>query len=154
MSVRRAVHEDASVLSAIHGRSFDDGWTTADFETWLARPEAIAMVAENTGTVAFGLALEAGSDAELLTIATDPASRQTGLGRRIFQALDNEARIRGLERWVLEVARNNLPAIGLYKSSGFMEIGVRKAYYRTRDGRVDALVMSRKVGPVSGQDDA
>lgn len=154
MSVRRAVHEDATALSAIHGRSFDDGWTTADFETWLARPEAIAMVAENTGTVAFGLALEAGSDAELLTIATDPASRQTGLGRRIFQALDNEARIRGLERWVLEVARNNLPAIGLYKSSGFMEIGVRKAYYRTRDGRVDALVMSRKVGPVSGQDDA
>ena len=154
MSIRRAVHGDAAALSAIHGRSFDDGWTTADFETWLARPEAIAMVAGNEGTEAFGLALEAGADAELLTIATDPASRQTGLGRRIFQALDNEARIRGLERWVLEVARNNLPAIGLYKSSGFVEIGVRRAYYRTRDGRVDALVMSRKVGSVSGQDDA
>lgn len=154
MSVRRAVSGDAEGMSAIHGKSFDDGWTTADFETWLSRPEAMAMVAGDPGAIAFGLALEAGADAELLTIATDPASRQTGLGRQIFQALDAEAMNRGLERWVLEVARNNLPAIGLYKSSGFVEIGVRKAYYRTRDGRVDALVMSRKVGSVSGQDDA
>jgi tRNA threonylcarbamoyladenosine biosynthesis protein TsaB len=76
--------------------------------------------------------------------------RRAGWGRQIFHALDAEALNRGLERWVLEVARNNLPAIGLYKSAGFVEIGVRKAYYRTRDGRVDALVMSRKVGPVSG----
>lgn len=111
MSVRRAVHADAAALSAIHGLSFDDGWTTADFETWLARPEAIAMVAGDTRPTAFGLALEAGADAELLTIATDPASRHTGLGRRIFHALDAEALNRGLERWVLEVARNNLPAI-------------------------------------------
>lgn len=154
MSVRRAVHADAAALSMIHGQSFDDGWTTADFEIWLARPEAIAMVAYATSASAFGLALEAGADAELLTIATDPARRQTGLGRQVFHALDAEARIRGLERWVLEVARNNLPAIGLYKSSGFVEIGVRKAYYRTRDGRVDALVMSRKVGSVCGHDDA
>lgn len=150
MSLRPAVLSDAADLSRLHTASFDDGWTHDDFATWLSRAEAIAVVGGERDAVAFGLALAAGADAELLTIATNPDGRRAGWGRQIFHALDAEALNRGLERWVLEVARNNLPAIGLYKSAGFMEIGVRKAYYRTRDGRVDALVMSRKVGPVSG----
>lgn len=154
MSLRSANPADAASLSRLHTASFDDGWTTEDFVTWLSRAEAFAVIAGEGDGAAFGLALMAGADAELFTIATDPLQRQLGLGRRIFHALDAEALNRGLERWVLEVARNNLPAIGLYKSVGFVEIGLRKAYYRTKDGRVDALVMSRKVGPVSGQDGA
>ena len=147
MIVRPATLEDVEVLSRIHVQSFDDGWTPAEITTWIARPEGIAMLAEaDREQVAFALALEAGEEAELLTIATDPARRGQGLGHMIFSALDTEAARRGLNRWILEVARNNLPAIALYKSEGFVEIAVRKAYYNTREGRVDALVMTRPVG--------
>ncbi len=153
MNIRLATPDDAADLSRLHHASFDDGWSRDDFATWLSRREGMAILGESQReAIAFGLALEAGADAELLTIATDPAGRRAGWGRRIFGALDAQAQSRGLERWVLEVARNNLPAIRLYKSVGFMEIGVRKAYYRTRDGLVDALVMSRRVGPAGGQD--
>ena len=153
MTIRPATVADAAELSRLHAASFDDGWTRDDFATWLARMEAIAVLAlREREAVAFGLALMAGADAELLTIATDPAARQGGLGRQIFRTLDAEALNRGLERWVLEAARNNLPAIGLYKSEGFVEIGVRKGYYKTRQGPVDALVMARPVGTAhSGQ---
>jgi ribosomal-protein-alanine N-acetyltransferase len=155
MIVRAATLADAAELSRLHGAAFEDGWSQGDFATWLARAEAMAViVASGREPTAFGLALAAGADAELLTIATSHDHRRGGLGRQIFHALDAEAVNRGLERWVLEVARNNLPAIGLYKSSGFVEIGVRKAYYRTADGLVDALVMSRKVGAEGGQDSA
>lgn len=155
MIVRSAVAGDAADLSRLHAASFEDGWTYNDFATWLSRPEAIAVVGlSDCEAIAFGLALAAGADAELLTIATDPPARRAGLGRRIFQALDAAALNRGLERWVLEVARNNLPAIRLYGSEGFVEIAQRKAYYRAADGRVDALVMSRRVGPAGGQDGA
>lgn len=155
MSVRAAVADDAAALSALHGASFREGWTRDDFTTWLARAEAICVVAEEEGkAVAFGLALASGSDAELLTIATTPALRGRGLGRKIMRGLQVEARARGLERWVLEVARNNLPALGLYKSEGFVEIGVRKAYYPGDTGRIDALVMSRPVSPAGGQERA
>lgn len=155
MIVRVATIADAADLSRLHTASFEDGWTRYDFATWLARQEAMAVLAlREREAVAFGLALTAGADAELLTIATDPAARQRGLGRQIFRALDADALNRGLERWVLEAARTNLPALGLYKSEGFVEIGVRKAYYKTGQGRVDALVMSRRVGPGGGQDAA
>ena len=155
MTIRPARPADAADLSGIHTASFEDGWSEQDFATWLARAAGIGMVAvRERETVAFGLALEAGADAELLTIATHPAQRRSGWGGQIFRALDAEASARGLERWILEVARNNVAAQRLYRSHGFVEIGVRKAYYKAGDGRVDALVMSRRVGPQGGQDDA
>lgn len=155
MTLRPARLADAADLSRIHTASFDDGWTREDFATWLSRTEGMAVLAiRERETVAFGLALESGADAELLTIATAPAQRRSGWGRLIFRALDEEARVRGLERWILEVARNNAAAQGLYRSHGFVEIGVRKDYYRAGEARVDALVMSRRVGPQGGQDGA
>ncbi len=151
MTVRLASAEDARELSALHCASFADGWSEADFQTWLARPEGFACVAtREREAVAFGLALAAGDDAELLTIATTASERRAGLGREILLALNAEAARRGLSRWVLEVARNNVAALGLYKSAGFVEIGVRKAYYTQEEGRVDALVLSGPVGLVGG----
>jgi [ribosomal protein S18]-alanine N-acetyltransferase len=152
VSLRPATLADAAELSRLHSASFAAGWSAADFRTWLARAEGFAVIAcREREAVAFGLGLAAGDDAELLTIATDRGQRRTGLGGQIFLALDRQAASRGLKRWVLEVARNNLPAIGLYKFSGFVEIGVRKAYYTGQEGRVDALVLSRTVGPEGGQ---
>lgn len=151
MTARLASVDDAGELSALHSASFRNGWSEADFRTWLSRPEAIAMLAtRERAAVAFGLALAAGDDAELLTIATAPSSRRQGAGREILHALDAEAQRRGLTRWVLEVARSNVAASGLYKSSGFVEIAVRKAYYSQGQERVDALVLSRPVGLVGG----
>jgi ribosomal-protein-alanine N-acetyltransferase len=122
MSVRPARLADAADLSRLHTASFDDGWSEADFLTWLGRAEGMAIVVSEereafaAGPYAFGLALAAGDDAELLTIATDPDRRGTGAGRKVFRALDELAAARGLKRWILEVARNNLPARGLYTS--------------------------------------
>lgn len=146
MTIRRAGPADAPLMARLHGASFDDGWSADDFAGWLARAEAFAMIAgSEREPLAFGLALTAGADAELLTIATEPGLRRGGWGRRIFEALDAEASNRALERWVLEVARNNLAALALYKSAGFVEIAVRPAYYAQQAGRVDALVMARPV---------
>jgi ribosomal-protein-alanine N-acetyltransferase len=149
--IRLAVLTDASELARLHAGAFADGWSEGDFRVWLARPECFAMIAiRERDAVAFGLALAAGYDGELLTIATRPDLRREGLGRSIFGALDAEAKERGLGRWVLEVARNNDPALGLYKSAGFVEIGVRKAYYFQVESRADALVLSRPVGLAGG----
>lgn len=153
--IRSATAADAIALSRLHTASFDDGWTELDFKTWLGRKEAFAVLAmREREAVALGLALAAGDDAELLTIAVISAQRRKGLGQEIFRALDAQASARSLNRWILEVARNNLPALDLYKSEGFVEIGVRTAYYRQQEGRADALVLSRPIGLVSGQDRA
>ena len=147
--IRLASLADADALSALHRASFDDGWSADDFSTWLSRSEGFAAIATDKSereAVAFGLALAAGDDAELLTIAVLAAERRTGIGKQIFAALDAEAQRRGLKRWVLEVAHDNVAALALYKSAGFVEIGVRKAYYQRAGGRADALVLARVTG--------
>jgi ribosomal-protein-alanine N-acetyltransferase len=142
--IRAATPADAAVFAAIHARSFDDGWSEAELAEWLARSGAIAYAAPRDRlAIAFGLALTAGDDAEILTIATEPSARRQGHGRAILAEIIAEAGRRGLSRVVLDVARNNLAALGLYVSQGFVEIGVRKTYYRTADGLVDAIVLAR-----------
>jgi ribosomal-protein-alanine N-acetyltransferase len=65
----------------------------------------------------------------------------------VLGALATEAAHRGVRRLVLEVARNNHPALALYAREGFVEIGVRSGYYRQAGGLVDAIVLARMILP-------
>ena len=47
----------------------------------------------------------------------------------------------------LEVRPTNAAAQALYSSAGFVEIGRRKAYYRARIGREDAVVLALDLAP-------
>ncbi|MEP7210067.1 MAG: GNAT family N-acetyltransferase [Alphaproteobacteria bacterium] len=146
--LRPARPDDAGAMATIHATVAEPGWSASDFAAWLARPDAFASLAEGeSGPVAFGLSLVAGDDAEILMIATALRGQRQGAGRAILRALGEETAARGLSRLVLEVARNNLPALGLYRSEGFVEIGVRSGYYRQASGPVDALVLARPVPP-------
>lgn len=150
MKVRRALLTDAPRMAKLHGRAFDRSWSAADFEVWLRRDTSFCAVAEHDGRIAaLGVALGAGADVELLTIASHPGRRRRGLARQILASLDEEAAARGLERWVLEVACNNLPALSLYERLNFMEIGVRKGYYAAGPDQFDGFVLARPVGLAS-----
>lgn len=49
---------------------------------------------------------------------------------------------RGAQRVFLEVRPSNTPALALYHSEGFNEIGRRPRYYPAAQGREDAVVMA------------
>jgi ribosomal-protein-alanine N-acetyltransferase len=55
------------------------------------------------------------------------------------------ARRHAMRSVVLEVRASNLAAIGLYRSMGFADIGLRRDYYRTENGREDAILMGREL---------
>ncbi len=140
---------EAGAFARLHAACFDAAWSEADFLDWLHRPLAIACLARIDGEAAgFALALAAGSDAELLTIGVRPDLRGAGLGARLLERLMADARARGLDRMVLDVARDNQAARRLYATRGFAEIAVRPNYYSQPDGRGDALVLARGLGPV------
>jgi len=146
--LRAALPSDAADLARLHALGFEDGWTEADFRGWLERPDAFAVLAEAEGEIrAFGLALGAGDDVELLTITTRPDLRGKQLGARVLAHLEQEAASHGFSRWVLEAATDNAPALALYRRDGFVEIGRRKGYYPRPGTRCDALIMARAVRP-------
>lgn len=76
---------------------------------------------------------------EIHTIGVDPAYQGRGIGRRMLEALLNIAADSVVH---LEVRTDNEPAIALYRSVGFTEVGVRKRYYRISGA--DAYTMRRE----------
>lgn len=76
--------------------------------------------------------------ADLDRIAVVPEQRRSGHGQVLLSAGVSAARDRGAERMLLEVAADNVAAIGLYVTAGFAEIHRRRNYYGA--GR-DAVVM-------------
>lgn len=73
-------------------------------------------------------------------IAVDRSFRGRGIAGQLLKVALHAAFDRGARTAVLEVRRSNLPAIRLYRSSGFAVVGARTAYYRNPDE--DALIMS------------
>lgn len=81
-------------------------------------------------------------EAELLTVAVDPAARRQGMGARLLAGFAATARARGATTAFLEVAAGNTPAQALYRQAGWVEAGRRKRYYHAPDGTAeDALVL-------------
>ena len=81
-------------------------------------------------------------EAQLLLIGVSPDWQGVGVGGQLLKELINRSQDRGQKLIYLEVRSGNERAIRLYRSLGFIDIGVRRDYYRGLVGREDAIVMS------------
>jgi ribosomal-protein-alanine N-acetyltransferase len=75
---------------------------------------------------------------EVHTIGVDPAYHGQGIGRRLLDAILDHAKKGAV---YLEVRTDNAVAIELYRSAGFVEVGLRRRYYRVSGA--DAYTMRR-----------
>jgi [ribosomal protein S18]-alanine N-acetyltransferase len=143
--VRRIGRERAADCAALHALSFAHPWTVAELEQLLGAKESLADGAlDGKGQMLFGFVLsrKAADEAEILTIAVDPAHRKAGIGAKLLAAHLAKLAAARAKTLFLEVDQNNAAARALYARFGFRQVGERKAYYRTADGgRATALVM-------------
>ena len=81
------------------------------------------------------------TEGELGNIAVAPAWRRRGIGRWLLDWALEKAYERGAVRIFLEVRASNRLAQELYESRGFLQVGLRRRYYRapTEDARVMCL---------------
>lgn len=74
---------------------------------------------------------------EIIDVFTNKEYRNKGYSYKLLSEIINNNRNKNI---TLEVNKENIPAINLYKKLGFEEVAIRKGYY---DG-VDALLMLKK----------
>lgn len=85
-------------------------------------------------------------EAEVLTLATNPADQRKGLARAVLGEFLQRAAQNGADRVFLEVAADNTAAKALYLREGFAEIGKRPNYYANSAGeKISALVLERRL---------
>ena len=140
MTLRRGQVGDVSALAKIHRAAFDHPWSESDFSAYLASDFVWVSGEPIAG---FLLIRAVGDEAEILTLAVDPAHRRAGHAAALLDAAKQDLAKTDVSRLFLEVAADNLPAIALYERLGFLPIGVRKGYYRRDTGpSMDAKLFS------------
>ena len=75
-----------------------------------------------------------------MTIATEPACRGRGIAKALIGHMVQLLMEKNLQWLTLEVRPSNAPALALYESLGFRQVGRRKNYYRSPTE--DALLMT------------
>jgi len=75
---------------------------------------------------------------EIIDIYVDNNYRRKGIAFKLINEIIKDYK---LENITLEVSKDNISAINLYKKLGFKEVAVRKNYYKT----TDELLMLKEV---------
>lgn len=129
-------------LAALHSTAFSRtrAWSEDEFARLLAQKGT-----KCTGDMrCFVLTRTIVDEAELLTLATDPAYRRKGLAAQTLRAAEVECAKAGATRMFLEVAEDNAAARALYSKAGYSQIGRRPGYYLPKDrAPIAALVLCK-----------
>jgi [ribosomal protein S18]-alanine N-acetyltransferase len=134
----------AADLARTHALAFqtDRAWSEAEFDSLLAAPSSL-FTGDATAFVLGRVVLD---EAEILTVATDPAHRRGRLATAALAAFETQAKAQGAVTIFLEVAQDNLAACQLYANAGFGQVGRRAGYYHRASGpSVAALVLQKSL---------
>ena len=117
-------------------------WSAAMFWNELANGHHYLVALDDEALVGYGgLAVSGPGEAWVNNIAVRRDHQRQGIGRRLLEALLEQARDHEARTVLLEVAADNKPAQTLYDTYGFAIVGRRRGYYQPSN--TDALVMRR-----------
>ncbi len=138
-----AAHLDEAV--GIERRSFSDPWTKGMFRTEIQLLDtSYARAAVVGGRLAgYMLAVMIPDEAHLGNLAVHPDARHQGIAQKLLDNLFAECRRTGVRRVTLEVRESNEIARKFYYKNEFIDIAIRKNYYR--NPVEDAIVMLRSL---------
>jgi len=136
---------DTSAIAALHGASFQRGWSEQEVEGLLLDRHVITHRAlAGTKFAAFIMSRLVEDEAEILSVAVARRQRGRGLARRLLNL--HLRRLAGLGACAvfLEVDERNDPALRLYRRAGFYEVSRRPNYYTGHDSKAAAALILRR----------
>jgi len=153
--ISEASREDFLTLANIHDGGFDVSWSEDEMVATLATKGTICFVAKIQGQGSLGpkgfiILRTLAGQSEVLTIATDPDFRKLGIGRALLEHAIRQLQSERIGQLFLEVSEENQPALNLYQSLNFKQVGERKAYYRPSPAKQGAKQQGKIEEGVNG----
>ncbi len=129
-----------AAVAALEKANFSEPWSENSVRGELTNKLALWLVAvENDTVLGYVGSQTVLEEADMMNIAVEESARRRGIARSLVEELIRQLPAHCL---ALEVRASNAPAIGLYESMGFEQIGRRKNYYRKP--REDALILRKE----------
>ena len=143
--VRPMVMGDLGEVVRNETRSYAFPWSPGQLADSISGPDLCSVVVEDRVIVGHGIVARGAGEAHLLNVCITRDRQGRGYGRVLLDFLVDDLRRRDVSTIFLEVRPSNLPAIRLYESAGFVEIGLRPNYYPAEKGHEDARVMAMEL---------
>jgi ribosomal-protein-alanine N-acetyltransferase len=141
MILRDMTEADLDTVLRIERGVHAHPWTLGNFSDALRSKYECKVYESNDVILGYAVLMLAVDEAELLDIAVATEHQRHGWGRKLLEEMMVLSRRHEMRRLVLEVRASNAAAIGLYRSMGFADIGLRRDYYPAENGREDAILM-------------
>ena len=139
--VHRAMQErDLAGVTAVEREAYLFPWTEGIFRDCLRAGYTCRVIEVADGIGGYGIFALGADEVHVLNLCIRADLRGRTLGRRLLVWLLDEVRALKYSFAFLEVRPSNRPAIQLYESLGFRQVGSRPAYYQAVGGREDAWV--------------
>ena len=146
--------DDCQAVADLETQFFAGRFTAQSLRNMLNKPAfygavlpAVGQAAGSAAVIhAYCLSAITADCADIIAIGTHSDWQRRGFGRIMLEHLIGVTEQQHVEKIVLEVAADNMPARQLYDSCGFFEIGCRKNYYKRGETRCDAVIMARQRG--------
>ena len=129
-----------AAVAELEKQNFSEPWPEIAVRSELTNALALWLVAVEDGVVAGYVGSQTVlQEADMMNIAVGEGFRRRGIARMLVEEL-----IRRLDAYqlTLEVRASNAPAIALYESLGFTQVGLRKNYYHKP--KEDALILRKE----------
>ena len=143
---------DLDVVMAIESVAYSHPWTRGNFIDSLASGYLARLALDGQGNcMGYFVAMQGAGEMHLLNLTVAPQIQRQGLGTKLLQEVcAHGQRFKAAILW-LEVRESNEAARKLYSTFGFVEVGVRRAYYPSGGGqRESAVVMSISLEGING----
>lgn len=140
IEIIRMNESHVSAVAELEKQNFSEPWSENSVRGELTNSLSLWLVALDGDTVVGYVGSQTVlGEADMMNIAVADSHRRQGIARMLVQALIDRLDANML---TLEVRASNAPAIALYESEGFSQIGLRKNYYRKP--KEDALILRKE----------
>ena len=143
VELRTMTYSDLKQVIAVEEKAYSYPWTLGIFRDCLRVGYSAWVMLLDDQVIGYGVIMLSPGEAHILNICIDPEYQKKGLGRHLLRHLINKSNQTDIDMLLLEVRRSNVDAQELYRSEGFHELGVRKAYYPADKGREDAIILAK-----------
>lgn len=141
ITVRGAEFSDIPYIAELERECFSAPWSENAIWETMAGETSVFLVAECSGEICgYVGSYHAAGEGYITNVAVSGKMRRRGVGRALICALKEKAREMAFSFLTLEVRVGNLPAIALYESLGFENLGRRPRFYS--NPTEDAYIMT------------
>ena len=130
MEIRKMTPNHVVQVAQLEQLCFSAPWSENAIAKELTNPLSCWFVAVDDDIICGYVGSQAVlGEADMMNIAVSPDFRRQGIARKLVERLILALKDAGNYQLTLEVRSSNIPAISLYESMGFVQVGRRPRYY-------------------------